>query len=112
MQGGFLELKNADVQWLPLASMARRLARVEVKGQQPTYRSITVDGEEIEFSGGFRDLHTRVYERTLAGDGFGIADARPAIELVHSIRNATPAAGSDAHPFVHGTSRHVEALAR
>jgi len=52
-----------------------------------TYRSITVDGQEIEFSEGFGDLHTKIYENTLAGNGFGIADARPSITLVHRIRN-------------------------
>jgi UDP-N-acetyl-2-amino-2-deoxyglucuronate dehydrogenase len=53
-----------------------------------TYRSITVDGEEIEFSGGFTDLHTRVYEETLVGNGFGIQDARPSIELTYRIRTS------------------------
>jgi len=51
-------------------------------------RSITMDGQEIEFSEGFSDLHTRVYEQTLAGNGFGIEDARPSIELVYDIRHA------------------------
>ncbi|HEX9950484.1 MAG TPA: oxidoreductase, partial [Rubricoccaceae bacterium] len=69
-------------------------------------------GEEVEFSGGFRDLHTLVYERTLAGDGFGIGDARPSIDLVHRIRTATPvAADADAHPFVRSADRSAAALA-
>jgi len=51
-----------------------------------TFRSITVDGREIEFSEGFTDLHTRVYEEMLAGRGFGIEDSRPSIELTHRIR--------------------------
>ena len=55
-------------------------------GAQTTFRSITVDGEELEFSDGFTDLHTRVYEEVLAGRGFGIDDARPSIELTHQIR--------------------------
>ena len=98
---GTLDLERADVQWFLSLDTADLPAAL--RGAQPTYRSITVDGEEIEFSGGFRDLHTLVYERTLAGNGFGIDDARPAIELVHGIRSATPvAAGADAHPFVHG----------
>ncbi|PIS41369.1 MAG: oxidoreductase, partial [Candidatus Kerfeldbacteria bacterium CG08_land_8_20_14_0_20_42_7] len=73
---------------------------VKSKGQR-TYRSITLDGEEIEFSGGFTDLHTKVYERTLAGNGFTLEDSKPAIELVHDIRTMTPT-GSTAriHPFV------------
>jgi len=108
---GCLELPRADVEWF--LSLDEDDLPVEVQGQQPTYRSITVDGEEVEFSGGFRDLHTRVYERTLAGEGFGIADARPAIELVHSIRHATPQVPtSGAHPFVTEGTRSVEALAQ
>jgi UDP-N-acetyl-2-amino-2-deoxyglucuronate dehydrogenase len=65
-----------------------------------TFRSITVDGEEIEFTEGFTDLHTRVYEQTLAGHGHGISDARPSIELVHRIRNTTPGGDAERHPFV------------
>ena len=72
-----------------------------VQGKQPTYRSITVDGEEIEFSGGFTDLHTDSYRSILAGDGFGLEEARLSIEMVSAIRNmdVTPQAG-DAHPAV------------
>lgn len=95
--GGFLELQNADVQWF-LSIDANDLPE---SVQQRTFRSITVDGEEIEFSGGFTDLHTRVYEETLAGRGFGIADARPSIELVYNIRQAPVVAlEADAHPNV------------
>ena len=61
-------------------------------GGSTTFRSMTVDGEEVEFSDGFTDLHTRVYEEVLAGRGFGIADARPSIELAHRIRHAPVAA--------------------
>ncbi len=99
---GRLELPRADVQWF-LSLDAQDLP--PQAQDQPTFRSITVDGQEIEFSGGFRDLHTEVYRRTLAGDGFGIADARPAIELAHAIRHATPASSGDAHPFVTAASR-------
>ena len=66
-----------------------------------TFRSITVDGDEVEFTGGFTDLHTRVYQEMLAGRGFGIADARPSVELAHSIRTAAPAPGhGPRHPMV------------
>lgn len=51
-----------------------------------THRSIVVDGQEVEFSDGFGDLHTLVYRGVLAGRGFGIADARPSIELASRIR--------------------------
>ncbi|NBQ25738.1 MAG: oxidoreductase, partial [Verrucomicrobia bacterium] len=62
-------------------------AEVKAKGQR-TYRSITLDGEEIEFSGGFTDLHTLVYQQTLAGEGFGLEEAKTAIQIVHDIRFA------------------------
>ena len=55
-------------------------------GGKATFRSISVDGEEIEFSEGFTDLHTRSYEEILAGRGFGIDDARASIELARRIR--------------------------
>lgn len=97
--GGVMELPGADVEWF-LSIDARDLPADRPDGQT-THRSITVDGEEIEFSGGFRDLHTVVYEETLAGRGFGIADARPSIELVHQIRHAVPTApGEIVHPLV------------
>jgi len=107
---GRLELPRADVEWF--LSLDADDLPVEVRGSQPTFRSITVGGEAIEFSGGFRDLHTRVYERTLAGDGFGIPDARPAIELVHSIRHATPDPVGDVHPFVTRGGQTTEVLSR
>lgn len=82
---GVLELEKALVRWR--LSIDRNDLPVEaVERGQTTYRSIRVDGEEFEFSGGFTDLHTRVYEETLAGRGFRIADAREAIKLAHSIR--------------------------
>jgi UDP-N-acetyl-2-amino-2-deoxyglucuronate dehydrogenase len=71
---------------------------VRAEGQR-TYRSITVDGEEIEFSGGFTDLHTRSYEAILAGEGFSLAESRPAIETVAAIRDKQPGAPTgDYHP--------------
>ncbi len=102
--GGHLDLDNADVQWF--LSLKQDDLPDAVRGEQPTFRSISVDGDEIEFSGGFRDLHTRVYEETLAGRGFGIRDARPSIELVHALRNAkaTRQNASDRHPMVHAAS--------
>ena len=86
---GHLELERARVNWF-LSVDRGDLPRSVVSGGQTTYRSITIDGEEVEFSGGFTDLHTRVYEATLAGRGFGIADARPSIDLVHNIRTSEP----------------------
>lgn len=82
--GGFLELPGADVEWY--LSLEKQDVPLEF-GSQRTYRSITIDDKELEFSGGFTDLHTKVYEKTLAGNGFGIDDARASIELVHKLRN-------------------------
>ncbi|MEX0607840.1 MAG: Gfo/Idh/MocA family oxidoreductase [Balneolaceae bacterium] len=96
---GFLELPNAEVEWF-LSLEEEDLP--ESAKEQRTFRSITVDGEEIEFSGGFTDLHTRVYEETLAGNGFGIEDARPSIELVHQLRKmkVTESPKGTVHPAV------------
>jgi len=68
---------------------------------RPTYRSITVGGQEVEFSDGFADLHTLSYERILKGEGFSLEDARPSIEIVSRIRTADlqPAKGEQ-HPFL------------
>ena len=64
------------------------------------HRTLTLDGEEIEFSGGFTDLHTQVYSEVLAGRGFGIEDARPSIELSYRLRTAelTTPRPERAHP--------------
>jgi UDP-N-acetyl-2-amino-2-deoxyglucuronate dehydrogenase len=97
---GFLELEHARVRWFLSIDPADLPFRVE-PGVRSTFRSITVDGEEVEFSEGFTGLHTKVYEQTLAGHGFRIADARPSIELVHRIRTAEEAAAQDvAHPLL------------
>jgi UDP-N-acetyl-2-amino-2-deoxyglucuronate dehydrogenase len=87
--GGYMELERARVKWV-LSTDREMLPEEVVENGQPTYRSITIDGNEVEFSGGFTDLHTVVYERTLAGNGFGLDDARPSISLVHDIRVAAP----------------------
>ena len=84
---GTLVLADADVNWY-LSAEAQDLPFVPVPGSKTTFRSIIVDGEQLEFSEGFTDLHTRVYEEVLAGRGFGIAEARPSIELSHRIRHA------------------------
>jgi UDP-N-acetyl-2-amino-2-deoxyglucuronate dehydrogenase len=84
---GSLTLDRADVQWF-LSTDAADLPFAAVPGLRTTYRSMTVDGEQLEFSDGFTDLHTRVYEEVLAGRGFGIEDARPSIELTYRIRHS------------------------
>jgi UDP-N-acetyl-2-amino-2-deoxyglucuronate dehydrogenase len=84
---GTLALAHADVQWF-LSAEASDLPFPAAPGAKTTYRSMTVDGQQLEFSDGFADLHTRVYEGVLAGHGFGIDEARPSIELTHQIRHA------------------------
>jgi UDP-N-acetyl-2-amino-2-deoxyglucuronate dehydrogenase len=84
---GHLELQRATVRWF-LSTDRSDLPFVPEPGGRSTYRSITVDGESMEFTDGFANLHTQVYERVLAGRGFGIAEARPSIELAHRIRHA------------------------
>ena len=72
---------------------------IKIKGQR-TYRSIKIEGEELEFSGGFTDLHTKVYEGVLSGQGYGLEDARQSIEIVHDIRSSNPIGlKGDYHPF-------------
>ena len=96
--GGFIELERARVRWYLSANHAD-LPFEPKPGIKTTFRSITVDGHEIEFSEGFADLHTRIYEDVLAGRGFGIPDARPSIELTHRIKTVPiSAADVERHP--------------
>lgn len=96
---GYLEFERARVRWFLSIDYDVIPQAIKEKGQR-TYRSIKVDGNEIEFSGGFTELHTRSYEDILKGNGFGLSDARQSIEIVHEIRNAelSPLLG-DFHPF-------------
>lgn len=94
---GYLEYSKARVRWFLSVELDDVPASQRDKGQR-TYRSITVDGDEIEFSGGFTDLHTRSYEEILAGRGYGLEANRVAIETVAKIRSATPQAGGERHP--------------
>lgn len=97
---GYLEYERARVRWFLSVDVEDVPAGPRSAGQR-TYRSITVDGEEIEFSGGFTDLHVRSYEEILAGRGFGLEENRTAIATVAAIRGATPAPlTGDYHPFV------------
>jgi len=101
--GGYIELERARVRWILSIDRDDLPLQVAQNGQT-TYRSITIDGEEVEFSGGFTDLHTEVYRRTLDGNGFGLEDARPSLNLVHDMREAT-ATGlqSSSHPILRDT---------
>jgi len=82
---GMMELEHADVAWF-LSIDAEDLPFGYVDKGEPAFRSLTMDGEELEFSSGFTELHTEVYRDVLAGGGYTLADARPAVELVHGLR--------------------------
>ncbi|MCB9111301.1 MAG: Gfo/Idh/MocA family oxidoreductase [Anaerolineales bacterium] len=97
---GFIELERARVRWF-LSVNRNDLPEQAKANNKTTYRSITVDGKEIEFSEGFTDLHTKVYEETLAGRGFGIKVARPSVQLTHDIRESSISPmDALAHPFL------------
>lgn len=96
---GYLELERARVRWYLSVDPADLPPEARLQGKT-THRALVLDGEEFEFSEGFTDLHKKSYEQILAGQGFGTADVRPAIQLVHDIRNA-PHAGltGECHPL-------------
>lgn len=96
---GYLEYEHARVRWFMSLELDHIPAAVRDMGQR-TYRSIAIDGEEIEFSGGFTDLHTRSYEEILLGRGFGLEENRVAIQTVADIRVADICATSARHPFL------------
>jgi UDP-N-acetyl-2-amino-2-deoxyglucuronate dehydrogenase len=97
---GYLEFEKARVRWF-LSINGNTLPDEIKKIGQTTYRSITIEGEELEFSGGFKDLHTTTYNDIIDGRGFGLEASRQAIEIVHNIRHATPlGAKGEYHPFV------------
>ena len=96
---GYLELKRARVKWFLSVDYDDLPQNIKLKGQR-TYRSITVNDDEIEFSGGFTDLHTLSYIEILKGNGFTLEDSRKSIEIVHEIRNSQPVGlKGEYHPF-------------
>ncbi|WP_419813538.1 Gfo/Idh/MocA family oxidoreductase [Bacterioplanoides sp.] len=84
---GYLEYERARVRWF-LSIDANHLPDNAVQGEKLTYRSIDIEGEELEFSGGFTDLHNQSYQNILVGNGYGVEDNRAAIETVAEMRNA------------------------
>ncbi len=97
---GCIDLERARVRWF-LSVEEDDLPAGLADKDQFAYRSLKIDGEEFDFSGGFTDLHTMVYQDILAGRGYGVDDARPALELVHSLRELEVVNSSfDAHPFL------------
>lgn len=96
---GFLQLEKARVRWFLSINEDTLPENIKAKGQR-TYRSISMEGNEIEFSEGFTDLHTKSYQQILGGNGFSLMDALPSIELAHQIRTQLPVGPiGDYHPF-------------
>ncbi len=100
---GYLDLEKARIKWYLSLDYNDIPKKAKEQGAR-TYRSITINNEEIEFSGGFTDLHTETYNQILDGNGFRLLEARPAIETVYTIRNATPIGlKGEYHPLCRNT---------
>lgn len=101
---GLLELEKARIRWFLSLDYKDLPSPVHEKGQR-TFRSILIDGEEIEFSEGFTDLHTLTYKEILAGNGFGLQESRQSVEAAYTIRNSKPSEPKgDYHPFLRSAS--------
>lgn len=99
---GLLEYKNAIVRWY-LSTNGNDL---DLLGRDRIpFRSLTIDGEEFDFSGGFNDLHTLSYQEILKGRGFGVSDSRQSIETVYKIRSSEAKDSEDSHPLLHKITR-------
>jgi UDP-N-acetyl-2-amino-2-deoxyglucuronate dehydrogenase len=97
---GLLRTERARIRWFLSVDANTLPQEIRASGQR-TYRSITIDGEEVEFSEGFTDLHTESYRHILAGKGFGVEDASPSIRIVYTIRNQAPVGRTgDYHPYL------------
>jgi len=96
---GYLELEQARIRWFLSIDADDLPPALKEKGQR-TFRSITMDDEEIEFSEGFTDLHTQTYQEILAGNGYALEESKKSIEVVYTIRNADPVGcKGDYHPL-------------
>ena len=96
---GYLEFKNARVRWFLSINENDLPVHIQEKGQR-TYRSITIDNEELEFSSGFTDLHTISYQEILKGNGFGLKESEESIKIVHKIRNMDISNRGEKHLFL------------
>ncbi len=104
---GYLKLEKAIVRWFLSVDSDDLPKEIKEKGQR-TFRSITVENEEIEFSGGFTDLHTLTYQEILKGNGFGLEETKRSIETVYNIRNSSPIGlKGDYHPFCKNNKNNV-----
>ncbi len=97
---GYLILEKARIRWYLSVDYNDIPENIKSK-EKRTYRSITIDGQEIEFSDGFTELHTKTYEEILKVNGYGLEDSRKSIETVYSIRNSIPVGKKgEYHPFI------------
>jgi UDP-N-acetyl-2-amino-2-deoxyglucuronate dehydrogenase len=97
---GFLEFEKARVRWFLSIDSNHIPTSLKLAGKR-TFRSLNINGEEVEFSDGFTDLHTKIYEDILLGQGFGLEENRPAIQAVSDIRNSHPIGlKGDFHPYL------------
>jgi len=102
---GYLEFERAKVRWFLSVDYGNIPEYIRILGQR-TYRSIQIDGEEIEFSSGFTELHNKSYEKILKGEGFGLLESKQSIEIVHDIRNAEISRlEGDYHPMLTPNSK-------
>lgn len=95
---GYLELANANVKWF-LSIDKSDLPKNVIEQNNSTYRSITIDNKELEFSQGFKNLHTEVYREIFLNGGNRISESRPSIELVYKLKNEKISTSIDKHPF-------------
>lgn len=98
--GGFLQLERANIRWFLSIDYNDVPLEIKEKGQR-TFRSISIEKNEFEFSEGFTNLHTISYQHILNGSGFGLSDIKPCIQTVYNIRNSTPIGlKGEYHPFL------------
>lgn len=83
---GRLIFERANVEWFLSIDYDQIPEDVKAQGKR-TFRTLNMEGEEIEFSDGFTELHTNSYKDILNGNGFGVLDTKKAIEMVSKIRS-------------------------
>ena len=104
---GYFQLEKARVRWFLSINPDTLPTHIKERGGK-TFRSLTMEGDEIEFSDGFTELHTHSYQQILDGNGFGLEEARNSIQIVHDIRHSNPSGlKGDYHPLASGElSKH------
>ena len=96
---GYLEFEKARVRWFLSIDENDLPNEIKQKGQK-TFRSISIDNQELEFSDGFTELHTKSYQKILEKKGYGLREVKPSIEIVHNIRNNSIVDKGEKHPFL------------